>query len=239
MDPLGLEAGSPRAGRRRGALAVLGAGLSLGSPVIAAASLTARLAPCGPVGAGVAPVAGPPLGPVGAAGLAGGAVWTTALGIAISAPRSAGRSRGSARLGPTVTRNRHLCAALRCRAGPAGRDLADGHPDRRRAAALARGLHPPAGRPGPCGCCGGIRKRARWSPAGRHRRLLARAVRTAPDEPGGRTARVSPDRQARRQPRPSEPSRLLPNPGLGRRRPRPWAAGPWRPARSRCRRHAG
>ena len=103
MDPLGLEAGSPRAGRRRGALAVLGAGLSLGSPVIAAASLTARLAPSGPVGAGVAPVAGPPPGPVGAAGLAAGAVWTTALGIAISAPRAAVAPVPRVAVSPTVT----------------------------------------------------------------------------------------------------------------------------------------
>ena len=89
MDPFGLEAGCPRAGRTCGALTVLGARFSLGSPVIAPASLTARLAPSGPVGAGVPPVAGPPPGSVGAAGLAAGAVSTTVRGIAISATRAA------------------------------------------------------------------------------------------------------------------------------------------------------
>ena len=89
MDPFGLEAGCPRAGRTCGALTVLGARFSLGSPVIAPASLTARLAPSGPVGAGVPPVAGPPPGSVGAAGLAAGAVSTTVRGIAIFATRAA------------------------------------------------------------------------------------------------------------------------------------------------------
>ena len=123
--------------------------------------------------------------------------------------------------------------------GHPGRGRAGGHPGRGRAGPRARGLRRPAGSPGRCGCGGGIPTRARWLPAVRNRRLSARAVRTVPDEPGGRTARLSPDRPVRRPLRPSELNRLLLHPGPGRRRPRPWVAAPRRPARSRCRRHAG
>ena len=103
MDPLGFEAGSLRAGWTRGPLTVLGARPSLGPPVVAPATLTARLAPSGPLGAGVPPVAGPLPGPIGAAGLAAGSVPTTVLRLAISARRVAVASAPRVAVSPPVT----------------------------------------------------------------------------------------------------------------------------------------